>query len=98
MEEQDARDVIERAVKHPIREAAIKALWHSGEPLSAAHLSRDYLKGSESIGTVNYHLQTLERDGVLHLDHEQVLPGSTERFYVVGGENSAEAIRRLKLS
>lgn len=93
------RDVVDAAIKHPIRKRLIEALWHSSEPLSANRFHSEYVDGEEvTLPTVSYHCRVLERDGIAELDREVADGGSIERFYALGGPNSAEAIRRLQLT
>ena len=44
-----------------------------------------------TLGTVSYHLRTLDKAGVTEAEEP------ARRGYVVGGENAAEAVRRLNL-
>lgn len=93
------RDVVDGAIKHPIRKRLIEALWRSSEPLSANRFHSDHLEGEEvTLQNVSYHLRVLDRDGIAELDREVPSGGSVERFYALGGPNSAEAIRRLQLT
>jgi len=93
------RDVVDAAIKHPIRKRLIEALWHSSEPLSPLRFHSEYVNGEEvTLPTVSYHCRVLERDGIAKLDREVPDWGSVERFYILDGPNSGEAVRRLQLT
>lgn len=92
-------DSVTQAIEHPIRKRLIEALWHSSEPLSAHRLHGEYLDDdSVTLQTVSYHVRVLEDEGIAKLDREDANGGSVERFVVLDGPNSAEAIRRLNLT
>ncbi len=89
---------IERTIEHPVRRRWIEALWHSGEALSPQRFHADYL-GDEAvtISTVTFHVRVLVAEGIAELDRaEPTGAGTSEHFYVLGGPNSAAAIRRLR--
>lgn len=90
------RERVDRAVAHPVRKALIEALSHSREPLFAKRFRDEFTDGSASLSQVGYHVQVLEREGIVKLEDSE--GGSFERFVVLDGPNSTEAIRRLKLT
>jgi hypothetical protein len=94
-----AQDAVGEAINHPIRKRLIEALWHCSEPLSAHRFHSEYADGDQvTLQTISYHLRVLDRYRIAKVDREEPAGGSVERFYVLDGPNSAEAIRRLGLA
>ncbi len=89
------RNLVAHALKHPTRRRIIEALWHSGEPLSAAQLHSEYVDdGQVPLSMIGYHLRQLELDGITQ---RQGLEVEGEQQHILSGTNTAEAIRRLEL-
>lgn len=88
-------DDLDQIIGHPIRADLIRHLWHRGGPVSALSFQHDH--PDLTLGTVSYHVRVLERDGIARLDREDADAGGIERFVVLDGPNSGEAIRRLQL-
>jgi DNA-binding transcriptional ArsR family regulator len=90
----EERSELDRALAHPVRAELVRQLWHRGEPASAGDLAPAV--PDVTLGTVSYHLRTLDKAGVIqgHGDAEE----AARRSYVVAGPNSGEAVRRLWLT
>lgn len=86
--------VLDKALKHPVRQRFVAALWGSAEPLTATWIADEYLDDEENnpLGTVAYHLGVLKAAEVVKVA-EPPVPG-----FVLGGDNASEAIRRLGLT
>lgn len=86
---------LDKALKHPVRQRFVAALWGSSEPLTATWLADEYLDNEENnpLGTVVYHLRVLEAA-------EVVKAADPPKLGVVldGAANADEAVRRLGLS
>jgi hypothetical protein len=85
-------------VADPINRALIEALWHSSVPLSAALYVGDYTGNAGSsayVDVISAHLAALEAASVVKVDHVEA---GGDAFYVLGGDNAGEAVRRLELA
>lgn len=91
---------VEQTIKNPTRRKWIEALWHSSEALSPRRFHSEYLDGdSATLSTATYHVNVLASEGIVMLDRSEPNgSGALERFFVLGGPNSAEAVRRLELT
>lgn len=91
---------LEQTIEHPTRRRWIEALWHSSEALSPRRFHAEYLDDAEaSQSTAAYHVNVLVSEGIVTLDRaDNTGNGALERFFVLGGPNSAEAVRRLALT
>lgn len=86
-----------RTLTDPINAALVTALWHSSVPLSAVRYVEHYTKhpgSSKYAEVIAAHLTALEAVGVVKVERFD----GGDAFYVLGGENSSDAIRRLGLS
>ncbi|MBS0592012.1 MAG: hypothetical protein JSR84_00935 [Proteobacteria bacterium] len=84
-------------ITDPINRALISALWHSHVALSATSYVDEYTNHGGSPTYANViaaRLVALEAVGVVRVD--RVADG--EAFYVLGGVNASEAVRRLELA
>jgi hypothetical protein len=84
-------------IRDPINRALVEALWHSSEALSAARYVSEYTahEGSSTYAEViASRLAALEALGVVKVDRVE----AGEIFYVLGGVNASEAVRRLELA
>lgn len=84
-------------VTDPINRALIAALWnHRPRPLSAGRFAQEYTQHGNSptyADVIDGRLEALEAVGVVKVD--RVEDGAS--FYVLGGANAREAVRRLDL-
>lgn len=88
---------VDRSINHELRAKLVRDLWHRGEAASAQQLHAVYPR--TTLGTLTYHLNILERDGIVELAREEMTEGGgIERFVVIAGPNAGEAIRRLRLA
>lgn len=84
-------------ITDPVNRALISALWHSHVALSATSYVEEYTghAGSPTYATVIAgRLAALEAVGVVKVDRVD----DGEAFYVLGGDNAGEAVRRLELA
>ena len=90
-------DLISMTLKHPIRRKLIEALAHSSVPLSAQRFRSEYIDaGKVTLGTVNYHVTVLEKEGIVN-QHGRADEGSAAQTFVLGdGPKSREAVRLLQ--
>ncbi|HEX4669231.1 MAG TPA: hypothetical protein VH275_04570 [Solirubrobacterales bacterium] len=91
---------IKETVEHPTRRKWIEALWHSSEALSPKRFHSEFLDAeTASHSTAVYHVEVLVSEGIATLDRAvQGGSGGRESFFVLGGPNSVEALRRLELT
>lgn len=85
---------LDKALRHPVRQRFIAALWGSSEPLTAGWIVDEYLENEEKnpLGMVVYHLRVLEAAEVVKAADPPKLG------VVLGGDNAGEAVRRLGLA
>jgi hypothetical protein len=84
-------------IADPINRALIEALWHSSVPLSAARYVEDYTGNAGSsayVDVIAAHLAALEAASVVRVNRFE----DGDAFYVLGGDNASEAVRRLELA
>lgn len=93
---------LDGALDHPLRKRLIAALWNSSEPLTAGRIEDEYLDDDQSgLVTIVYHLRVLERVGVVEAAELPADPDGalqSPRGVVLGGENAAAAVRRLRIA
>jgi DNA-binding transcriptional ArsR family regulator len=89
----EAGKFTEEMISDPMRRRLIQALWHSSEALSAPRFVDEYDDKAE-MKDVEYHLRQLEGAGVVEV--ARVEDGAA--YFVLGGANASEAVRRLGLS
>jgi DNA-binding transcriptional ArsR family regulator len=72
---------------HPTRDQIVDAMRSYGRPISPTRLSE--VTGC-TLGSVAYHVRTLQSAGVVHLAEEGRVRGAVEHFYALVPDNEAD--------
>jgi hypothetical protein len=92
-------DAVAHAIKHPIRCRLIEAMWHSAEPLPPLRFYSEYVDPDKvTLDQVTYHARQLEKGGIISAEGSELSEGFEQSCFVLDGENSSEAVRRLELT